>query len=502
MNIIVMNKNFERIGLIENASVIWATRYYQCGDFELYMSATEAHISLISDGYYVVRDEDKDNIGVIEDFELTNKTEEGDMLTVTGRFAPMILEKRIISQQTQLNGNAETSIRNLILTNVINPVKHARKIECIALGEKNSDITERLEIQATGDNLETKIEEICQSLGLGFRMPYRNNKIYFEMYKGVDRSYNQTKNPHIIFSDKYDNLSESVYQQTTSIKKNVFLIATEGEGLQRTIAWGQADTSTTNISKSIIEEVESLRSATKKIEECIKAIEDAEKDIERNKENIEETKAEIKEVEAEKAATTDEKEIEKLEKEITRLNEKITEYNTEITKLENEITTNTATANSCIATLNKKLSSSLTLDFLRSEEVKDVYDYVDQMIMTVYVSYISGDDEKITGLERNELYVDARNMSANEDDIPFNEYYQQMVEEGKTNLVTTNENFEGTTLLKGYKYGKPENGGDFFLGDIVTIENTNWGLYINVRVIEYIESCDENGTIETITFEI
>lgn len=479
MNVVIVNRNFERLGLIENAKVIWASRYYKCGDFELYMPATERNIDLISRGYYVVRDEDTDNVGVIEDYNLTNEIEEGDMLTVTGGFASKILGKRIISQQTQIAGNAQTGIRNLITTNVINPVKLARRIECVELGQFNSDITEILEMQITGDNLQTKIEEICETLKLGFKMPLRENKLVFEMYKGIDRSYNQIANPHIIFSDKYDNLPESVYQQTTSIQKNVFLIATEGEGLQRTTAWGQIDTNTNNISQAIIEEVNSLRAIIKKLEETIEAIEKAEDDIERYEERIVEEKAEEEPDQ-----------------------EKIAEYNAEITKLKNEITTNTNLANSYITTLNNKLGSSITLNFLRSEEVDDIYDYINQIIMTVYVGYISGEDEKIKGLDRCEVYVDARNMSSNDDDIPFNEYYQQMIEEGKSNLVTISESFEGTTLLKQFKYGKPENGGDFYLGDIVTIENTKWGLYINARVIEHIESCDENGTIETITFEI
>lgn len=360
MYIYVINRDFEKIGMIENASVIWASRYYSCGDFEIYMPATKKNIDLIKQGYFVIKEDketkkiDKDNVGILEDLELSDEIEEGDMVTITGKFAPVILGKRIIAQQTQLRGNFQTSVRNLITTNVINPVKSSRKISCIELGNLDDSITETLEMQTTGDNLLTKIEETSKNLGIGFRMPLRKKKIYFEMFKGIDRSYNQSQNPWIVFSDKYDNLSSSLYQKTTSIKKNVFLIASEGEGLDRKTLWGSAN----------------------------------------------------------------------------------------------------------------------------------------------------DDEDSITDLDRIETYVDARNMSSNEDNITDDEFYNQMNEEGKTHLVVTSESFDGTILLKNYKYGKPEDGGDFFLGDIITIEKNKWGLYINARVIEHIDSCDQNGKVETITLEI
>ena len=47
MDVIIENENFERLGLIENAELIWATRYYKSGDFELHTSVTEYYLSLI-----------------------------------------------------------------------------------------------------------------------------------------------------------------------------------------------------------------------------------------------------------------------------------------------------------------------------------------------------------------------------------------------------------------------------------------------------------------------
>ena len=236
MEIIIANNKFERLGMIENASVIWASRYYESGDFELYMSATKEHLDLINQGSYVIKDDDEDNIGLIEDYIITNTPEDGDKITVTGRFASgYYLSGRVISQQTQLKGNIQNSIRNLVNANIVNPVDVKRKISFIKLGMLDNSITEKLEMQTTGDNLLTKVEETSKTVGIGFKMPLRKETLYFEMYKGVDRSYSQNENPWVILSDVYDNLKSCEYEVNTSNITNYAYVAGEGEGLDRKI---------------------------------------------------------------------------------------------------------------------------------------------------------------------------------------------------------------------------------------------------------------------------
>ena len=237
MNIVIANKDFKRIGFIENAQIIWSTRYYKSGDFEIYASATKYNLDLINNGFYVIRDdEEENNIGIIEDYEIANKPEEGDMLTITGKLAGgYFLNSRVISKQTQLSGNVQQSIRSLVYSNIVNPTDPNRKIDFINLGKLDESITETLEKQSTGDNLLNLIEEICEEKGIGFRMYLKDGLLYFENYKGVDRSYNQIENPFVVFSDDYDNLTEAHYIKTTSTIKNFAYIAGEGEGLDRKI---------------------------------------------------------------------------------------------------------------------------------------------------------------------------------------------------------------------------------------------------------------------------
>ena len=68
-------------------------------------------------------------------------------------------------------------------------------------------IEEQLILQVIGDNLQAKVEEILQLYGLGMRARYEaaERKIYFDFYKG----YNRTKDSllPVIYSESLDNLA-------------------------------------------------------------------------------------------------------------------------------------------------------------------------------------------------------------------------------------------------------------------------------------------------------
>ena len=55
----------------------------------------------------------------------------------------------------------------------------------------------------------------------------------FELSQGTDRSILQEINPHIIFSDRYNNLLSFTYFTDTSVKKNYAYVLGKGEGEKR-----------------------------------------------------------------------------------------------------------------------------------------------------------------------------------------------------------------------------------------------------------------------------
>lgn len=334
---IILDTTFKQIGMIDDySSLIWTSRYYQCGDFEIVVPIDSSHIDLLQKDFYVIRDDDE-NAGIIEDIQIERNEDQKEQMIVKGRFLPSILGRRIIATQTQLYGTVSAGVTNLINDAIINPSIPARKIENFTI--RAVAFPERLDAQFTGKNLLTVIEDICQASHIGFKTVLRDNKFYFGLYKGVDRSYGQSKNPWVVFSDEYDNLLSSTYVQTSSSQITDVLVAGEGEGLDRKMLW------------------------------------------------------------------------------------------------------------------------------------------------------VSKDNQ--AGLSRYELFHDQRNLSTNDGNVSDEEYKKQMTEEGLEQITTITQVFDGTVYFNNIKFRE-----DVYLGDIVVIENKKWGIYINSRLIEVIESVDEAGVYQ------
>ena len=235
MNIYVLNKQLEIVRVVDNYnSIIWTNRYYECGDFELYLSATPSLIYDLREDYILVREGYEDNAMIIENIKITTDVEEGNYLTVSGRCLKSILYRRIIWEQTQVKADIEQCITTLINKNVINPTDTSRKIDNLKLGNMIATETE-LSAQYTGDNLGETITSICQSFGLGWDilLNIEQKTFTFILYSGADRSYNQKENPWVVFSSEYDNLLSSEYTFSKQNYGNVTKVAGEGEGLAR-----------------------------------------------------------------------------------------------------------------------------------------------------------------------------------------------------------------------------------------------------------------------------
>lgn len=233
---VVMNSNFERLAVIDDYnSFIWTTRYYDCGDFELCVDVHDNSVDLFQMDYYILRDDDE-NVGIIENVKIQRNDDGHEMMIVSGRFLASIIGRRIISKQTQISGTVSNGIYMLLQNEIINPTIAERKISNFVCGTYTN--SQGIEQQFTGDNLLTAITDICRTYNIGFKVILNDSNQYvFQMFNGVDRSYGQNVNPYVVFSDAYDNLLSSEYEENyKGIATNV-LVAGEGEGLDRKTLW-------------------------------------------------------------------------------------------------------------------------------------------------------------------------------------------------------------------------------------------------------------------------
>ena len=86
---IILDNNFTRIAMIDDfISLIWTSRYYKVGDFELCADISRANILKV--GYYVTRYGDDSHLGIIEDIKFQHNEDMQERRTSIGRYCPFL----------------------------------------------------------------------------------------------------------------------------------------------------------------------------------------------------------------------------------------------------------------------------------------------------------------------------------------------------------------------------------------------------------------------------
>lgn len=238
VEITVLNKDFDPIGFIESyESFIWTDRYSEAGDFELYLPVDLAVLSLIKQDYYLSCNL-SEHVMVIEQIKIETDVENGNHLAISGRSLESILDRRIVwGLYTYEENSVNYIMKNLLTKNVISPVVDSRRIDNFVFEESTDERITDISINAQfyGDNLFDAIYAICSAYDIGFKIVLTDDKkLVFSLYKGIDRSYNQSINPYVVFSPDFDNLINSNYLESRKNMKNAILIVGEGEGYCRT----------------------------------------------------------------------------------------------------------------------------------------------------------------------------------------------------------------------------------------------------------------------------
>lgn len=131
--------------------------------------------------------------------------------------------------------------------------------------------------------------------------------------------------------------------------------------------------------------------------------------------------------------------------------------------------------------------------------------YVESELNYKNMAYVAGQGEgverrvvqlhdNITGINRHELFIDARDIAETDDDeqpLPEQQIIKALTDRGKQQLqeFLQEQYLEGQILTQSsFKYEK-----DFDLGDIVTVQNKDWGVTLDTRITEVTEVYESSG---------
>lgn len=415
-DVYVLNKNLEIIGIADGyKSCIWSNRYNTLGDCELYIQATVDNFKLFAIGNYLVRLDDE-MVCQIKKVELDTSVEEGNYIVVTGYDVKGLLDQRIIWGTSTCKGNVEAFVRTLINNAIVNPVNYPdqRKMfkdngeQLLYLGNL-AGLPEANTEQVSYANIGEKIREYCQQYNWGYRVVLQGTALYFELYKGTDRS------DWVVFSPDYENLDTTTYIEDDTNMGNVALIAGSGEGSDRS------------------HEVLGQYKSTDRYEVYIDA-----RDLAR--------------------------------------------------KIKYEELTNAYPDGTVVSSGGEYYYRMSTLD---------IQIFNDQQLAALQVDYPSGQIKTVDGIKYYEVYnvniatVYSATPGNNDDSILLDIVYDvYLLSRGNEKLAEygTKITFEGVVEPNvTFEYKK-----DYFLGDIVTVEN-EYGISLEARITEIVEVNDDEG---------
>jgi len=199
----------------------------------LHCALTKESLALLQRESIIYKKGDSE-AGYIETRNLSQDSEGKEILVIKGKFLTGYLNRRIVWGTEILNTTSEVAMRSLVSNNSISATDTNRNINNLILGTLNN-FTGNVDYQTSYKNVADELESLSNTSNLGYRINFDtiNKQLVFEVYKGLDRSVNQSINAKSIFSKQFENILEQEYTDSLNNYKNLCLIGGMGEGVAR-----------------------------------------------------------------------------------------------------------------------------------------------------------------------------------------------------------------------------------------------------------------------------
>ena len=229
----IFDFDFNRVGEISAYETLTIERNYdKLSKLTLQLDGNKENIDKLQKGRILTTVDNPEYGYIIEHLEYMD--EKGSKLEVIAPSLNSILGYRTVEGQQRFNGNVEDVAKGFVSANAINPVNLNRIIPKLRLA-LNFGITETTDETKVGGELDEYLYSICNKFEMSFDviMNHADKKLDFLTWQGIDRSIQQSENPHVIFSKEFDNVIKQNYVNSDLNKKTVAIVAGEGEGVER-----------------------------------------------------------------------------------------------------------------------------------------------------------------------------------------------------------------------------------------------------------------------------
>lgn len=229
----ILDSNFVPLACFERySSFIWTDRYDEVGDFEIETTPDPEILELLKVDNYILNTKSEHEM-IIEKLVITTDIDDGPKLTVSGSSLESILKRRIVWNTTNISGNMQQGIKQLVTENIISPTDEDRKIPNFVFQETSDTAITTLELTGEYDKSNTIydiLEDVCEANNIGFKVTRNTeNQFVLTLYAGKDHSYDQTQNNFVLFSPGFDNLRNSEYTKDAIDSVNTMFVAGESD---------------------------------------------------------------------------------------------------------------------------------------------------------------------------------------------------------------------------------------------------------------------------------
>lgn len=228
MELLFLDENFQLAShpIDRYYSLQWFENYYDAGGFELHLASDFFPAVLRSE--YVYNNE-ADEAMLIDDVQASDDGKQ--TLKLSGKSLDTLLKHRVMDEVDSFTGTVEDIARQAVQKYAI---ASDRSVSLLRLGTRKGYTDTAVATNERGAELYEWLRELLKPYEMSFRIHYNfeDNALDFEVYRGLDRTQEQTANTWAIFSTSFENLSQFSYARNRSDYRNYAIVMTD-DGTKR-----------------------------------------------------------------------------------------------------------------------------------------------------------------------------------------------------------------------------------------------------------------------------
>lgn len=220
MELFALDKDFQNVSQIVPSNIQWNRKYYEHGSF-----AIQIPFNQYTEDMVYIYTKDRKEVGMINKVSYKDENNSKNVM-LEGYFLERMLNDKVIYPTFYGSGEITSACSQMF-----NQYKEDIPITTTSQRETGN----KVDFQATGDELGSKLNEVLQTQEMSYRVlyDYVENTLSLQFYKGLDRTQSQIENNFVTFSTLWGNVIGVQADKDNSNYKNFAIVAGTGQAEER-----------------------------------------------------------------------------------------------------------------------------------------------------------------------------------------------------------------------------------------------------------------------------